>query len=143
MAADSIGTGTVLVSPLDMALAAGVVESGFWHRPSIVTSPPGLTLTSGDKLPVRLDDHVISELQLLMAGTVKSGAAQAARLPGQTLYGQVGTAPLVGNHKVRSVWFVGFRGGVAFAVVVLSRSTAFDPAVLVARSFAERLPAHF
>jgi cell division protein FtsI/penicillin-binding protein 2 len=141
-AADSIGTGTVLVSPLNMALAAGVVESGSWHRPSIVTGPSGPTLTSGDKLPVRFNGHVISELQELMAGTVKSGAAQAARLPGETLSGQVGTAPLVGHHKVRSVWFVGFRGGVAFAVVVLSRSTAFDPAVLVARAFAERLPAH-
>ena len=38
-AADAIGTGTVLVSPLDMALAAGVVDSGSWHRPSIVTRP--------------------------------------------------------------------------------------------------------
>ncbi len=141
-AADSIGTGTVLVSPLDMALAAGVVESGSWHRPSIVTGPSGPTLTSGDKLPISFKDHVISQLQQLMAGTVKSGAAQAARLPGERLYGQVGTAPLVGHHKVKTVWFVGFRGGVAFAVVVLSRSTAFDPAVLVARDFAEQLPAH-
>lgn len=140
-AADSIGTGTVLVSPLDMALAAGVVDSGSWHRPSIVIGPSAPTLTSGDKLPVRLRDQVISQLQQLMAGTVQSGAAQAAQLSGQRLYGQVGTAPLVGHHKVKTIWFVGFRGGVAFAVVALSRSTAFDPAVLVARSFAERLPA--
>lgn len=141
-AADSIGIGTVLVSPLNMAFAAGVVESGSWHRPSIVTGrPSGPTLTSGAKSPVRFKDQVISQLQQLMAGTVKSGAAQAARLPGETLYGQVGTAPLAGHPKLRSVWFVGFRGGVAFAVLALSRSTAFDPAVLVARAFAERLPA--
>jgi cell division protein FtsI/penicillin-binding protein 2 len=142
-ASDSIGTGTVLVSPLNMALAAGVVESGSWHRPSIVIGPSGPTLTSGDKLPVRFRGRVISVLRELMASTVKSGAAQAARMPGETLYGQVGTAPLVGHPKLRSVWFVGFRGGVAFAVVALSRSTAFDPAVLVARAFVERLPAHF
>jgi cell division protein FtsI/penicillin-binding protein 2 len=141
-AADSIGTGTVLISPLDMALAAGVVESGSWHRPSIVTRPSGPTLTSGDKLPVRFTGHVISQLQQLMAGTVKSGVAQAARLSGETLYGQVGTAPLVGNPKMQSVWFVGFRGGVAFAVVALSQSATFDPAVLVARDFAEQLTAH-
>jgi cell division protein FtsI/penicillin-binding protein 2 len=140
-AADSIGTGTVLVSPLDMALAAGVVESGSWHRPFIVTGLSGPTLTSGDKLPVRFKDQVISQLQQLMAGTVQSGAAQAAQLSGERLYGQVGTAPLVGHHKVKTIWFVGFRGGVAFAVVALSRSTAFDPAVLVARDFAEGLPA--
>jgi cell division protein FtsI/penicillin-binding protein 2 len=141
-AADSIGIGTVLVSPLDMALATGVVESGSWHRPSIVAGPSGPTLTSGDKLPVRLKGQVISQLQQLMAGTVKSGAAQAAWLSGESLYGQVGCAPLVGHRKVKTIWFVGFRGGVAFAVVALSRSSAFDPAVLVARDFAERLPAH-
>ncbi len=141
-AADSIGTGTVLVSPLDMALAAGVVESGSWHRPAIVTGPSGPTLTSGDKLPVKFKDQVISQLQQLMAGTVQSGAAQAAQVSGERLYGQVGTASLAGHNKVKTIWFVGFRGGVAFAVVALSRSTGFDPAVLVARDFAEQLPAH-
>jgi hypothetical protein len=42
---------------------------------------------------------------------------------------------------VRTIWFVGFRGDVAFAVVAFSRSSAFDPAVQIARQFAERLPA--
>ena len=32
-----IGTGDVLVSPLGMALAASVVDSGSWHAPSLVT----------------------------------------------------------------------------------------------------------
>ena len=141
-AADSIGTGTVLVSPLDMALAAGVVESGSWHRPSVVTRPSGPTLTSGDEVPLRLKGQVINQLQQLMAGTVKSGAAQAAWLSGERLYGQVGSAPLMGHPKLRTIWFVGFRGGVAFAVVALSPYSAFDPAVQVARDFAERLPAH-
>lgn len=141
-AADAIGTGTVLVSPLNMALAAGVVESGSWHPPSIVTGPSGPTLTSGDKLPVRLKSQVIGQLRQLMAGTVSSGAAVAARLPGAALYGQVGTAPLAGDPKMRTIWFVGFRGGVAFAAVALSRSSAFDPAVQVARDFAAQLPAH-
>ena len=62
-----------------------------------------------------------------MADTVSSGAASAARLPGSTLYGQVGTAPLAGHHGVRAIWFVGFRGGVAFAVVAFSRSVGVRP----------------
>lgn len=140
-AADAIGTGSVFVSPLDMALAAGVVDSGSWHRPSIVTRPTGPTLTSGEKVPLRLKTHVISQLQQLMAGTVTSGAARAARLPGSALYGQVGTAPLPGHRQLRAVWFVGFRGGVAFAVVAFSRSATYNPAVQVARDFAGRLPA--
>jgi cell division protein FtsI/penicillin-binding protein 2 len=139
-AADAIGTGTVLVSPLDMALAAGVVESGAWHQPSVVTGPSGPTLTSRVKLK-GLQSQVMSRLQELMAATVSSGVAKAARLAGVPLYGQVGTAPLAGHHGVRTIWFVGFRGDVAFAVVAFSRSPAFDPAVQIARQFAERLPA--
>ena len=140
-AADAIGTGTVFVSPLDMALAAGVVDSGSWHRPSIVTRPNGPTLTSGEKVPLRLKTHVIGQLQQLMAGTVSSGAAKAARLSGSTLYGQVGTAPLPGHPKIRAVWFVGFRSGVAFAVVAFTRSAVYDPAVQVAHEFAKALSA--
>jgi len=139
-AADAIGTGTVLVSPLNMALAAGVVESGSWHRPSIVTGSSGPTLTARVKLK-GLKNQVISQLRELMANTVNFGAAKAARLPGTTLFGQVGTAPLAGHRGVRAIWFVGFRGDVAFAVLAFSRSPAFDPAVTIAHRFAEWLPA--
>ncbi|HEX6931135.1 MAG TPA: hypothetical protein VF162_03250, partial [Streptosporangiaceae bacterium] len=127
----------VLVSPLDMALAAGVVESGSWHRPSIVSGP---TLTAKVKLK-GLKTEVITQLQELMAETVRSGAAKAARLPGTTLFGQVGTAPLPGHKNLRAIWFVGFRGGIAFTVLAFSRSTGFDPAVQIAHRFAAMLPA--
>jgi len=140
-AAEVVGAGSVLVSPLDMALAAGVVDSGSWHPPSIVTSPTGPTLTSGEKVPVKFKTHVISQLQELMAGTVSSGVAIAARLSGSTLYGEVGTAPLAGHPKLKTVWFIGFRGGVAFAVLAVAPSAGYEPAVQIAHSFAERLPA--
>jgi cell division protein FtsI/penicillin-binding protein 2 len=140
-AADVVGTGSVLVSPLTMALAAGVVDSGSWHRPSIVTSPTGPTLTSGEKVPVKFKTQVISQLQQLMAGTVSSGVARAARLSGSTLYGEVGTAPLAGHPKLKAIWFVGFRGGVAFAVLAVAPAAAYDPVVQIAHTFAERLPA--
>jgi cell division protein FtsI/penicillin-binding protein 2 len=139
--ADVVGTGSVLVSPLNMALAAAVVDSGSWHHPSIVTSPTGPTLTSGEKVPVKFKSTVISQLQQLMAGTVSSGVASAARLSGSTLYGTVGNAPLPGHPKLKAVWFLGFRGGVAFAVLAVTRAAIYDPAVQIARSFAERLPA--
>jgi hypothetical protein len=76
-----------------------------------------------------------------MAGTVSSGVARAARLSGSTLYGEVGTAPLAGHPKLKAVWFIGFRGGVAFAVLAVARTAAYDPVVQIAHSFAERLPA--
>jgi cell division protein FtsI/penicillin-binding protein 2 len=133
LAADATGTGTVHVSPLNMALAAGVADSGAWHPPSLVvgqreppTASPG-TFPSG----------VINQLRRLMRGTVTTGAASAARLPG--LFGQVGTAPLAGHPGLRAIWFVGYRGNVAFAVLAFSHSKRFDNAVTIARRFAAAL----
>jgi cell division protein FtsI/penicillin-binding protein 2 len=137
LALDAIGTaGAVQVSPLAMALAAGLVDSGSWHPPLLVTSPPD----PGLRPQAPYSTEVIGQLKHLMWTTVKSGAARAASLPGAALFGQVGTARLAGHSNLRAIWFVGFRGSVAFAVVVFSPSPAFQPAVQVARQFAAALP---
>jgi len=133
--ADVTGTGPVLVSPLDMALAAGVVASGSWHRPSLVSGAPA----SGPLPQQSLTKKVIGELRDLMAGTVRFGAARAARVGGVPLLGQVGMAPLAGHTGVKAVWFVGYRGGVAFAVLVFSRQPSFSSAVTIAHRFAAAL----
>jgi cell division protein FtsI/penicillin-binding protein 2 len=119
MAEDSIGTGSVQVSPLDMAIAAEVVASGTWRPPLLVTSPPdpGLTPT----VPFGL--QVVSALQGLMRSTVTNGAARAADARGGQVYGQVGSAPLgSAGAGLRADWFVGYQGKVAFAVLELNRS---------------------
>ncbi|MGI9009097.1 MAG: penicillin-binding transpeptidase domain-containing protein [Streptosporangiaceae bacterium] len=139
-AEEAVGQGAVQVSPLDMALAAGVVGSGAWHQPSIVTGPAAPTLTSGDKAPVKLKTTVIGQLRELMADTVRSGAAQGAKLSGPSLYGQVGAAPVPGHKGLHAIWFVGFRGDVAFAVLTFSPSASFAPAVQIAHHFAGLLP---
>ena len=139
-AEEAVGQGDVQVSPLDMALAAGVVDSGSWHQPSIVTGPSAPTLTSGTKAPVKLKTTVISQLRQMMADTVRSGAAQGPKLSGTSLYGQVGTAPVAGHKGLHAIWFVGFRGNVAFAVLTFSSSASFAPAVQIAHHFAAQLP---
>jgi cell division protein FtsI/penicillin-binding protein 2 len=119
MAEAAIGTGGVQVSPLDMAIAAGVVQTGTWRPPVLVTSPPdpGLTPT----VPFAL--QVVSALQGLMKSTVTSGVGHAANVGGQQVFGQVGSAPLgTGRRGLRTDWFVGYQGTVAFAVVELSGS---------------------
>jgi cell division protein FtsI/penicillin-binding protein 2 len=140
LAEDSIGEGNVQVSPLDMAIAAAVVQSGTWQPPSLVTSPPdpGLTPTS----PFNL--QVVSALQTLMHTTVTAGAGGAANLPGLPVYGQVGSAPF-GSTGLRSAWFVGFQGScsspncppstetVAFAVVELVRSASTSAAPIAGK----------
>ncbi len=133
LAAEVIGGGTVRVSPLDMALAAAAADSGFWAPPSLVAgAPPRPSPVAA------LRGRVAGQLRALMGAAVRSGAAAGARMRG--LYGQVGVAPLPGHRGIRAVWFVGYRGSVAFAVMVLSRSASFWPAIQVARAFAAGLP---
>ncbi|HXP20563.1 MAG TPA: penicillin-binding transpeptidase domain-containing protein [Streptosporangiaceae bacterium] len=137
LAADTIGIAAALqVSPLDMALAAGLVDSGSWHPPLLVTSPPD----PGLQPRAPYSDMIIGQLKHLMWATVKSGAGRAASLPGAAVFGQVGAAALAGHHGLQTIWFVGFRGNVAFAVVVFSPTSAFSPAVRIARQFAAALP---
>ena len=62
LAADMIGTGDVRVSPLGMALAASVVDSGGWHSPSLVTG-----LADSSSTPrASTSPEVLSELRALM-----------------------------------------------------------------------------
>ncbi len=117
MAEDTIGTGSVRVSPLDMAIAAEVVQSQTWRPPSLVTNDPGLTPT----VPFRLE--VVSALQALMRSTVTSGAGRAADVVGPAVFGQVGSGPPgSGGKDLRADWFVGYQGNVAFAVLELTGS---------------------
>ncbi len=137
--ADMIGAGSVRVSPLDMALAAAAADSGSWHQPSLVARLPEPRVASQGRPSAR----VLGELRVLMADTVRFGAAKAARVRGTPLCGQVGTAPLAAHPKMKAVWFVGFRGDVAFAVLVLSPDSVYAPVVQVAHRFAAALPRGF
>ncbi|MGD0373877.1 MAG: penicillin-binding transpeptidase domain-containing protein [Streptosporangiaceae bacterium] len=126
LAADSIGSGSVLVSPLQAALMAAMVASGTWHSPSVVISPadPGLAPRT------RFGPQVVQNLRTLMRATVANGAGQDANVAGAAVYGQVGTAPLGGAPGKWVSWFVGFRAGVAFAAVEVTTSPASSAAGL-------------
>jgi cell division protein FtsI/penicillin-binding protein 2 len=117
IAAASIGDGSVRVSPLDMALAAGLVQSGTWHAPVLVPSsadPPSVP---------HITAQVVSSLRTLMRATVTNGSAAAASVAGGPVYGQIGNSSLGSSAKgVRSAWFVGYQGKIAFAVIELTKS---------------------
>jgi cell division protein FtsI/penicillin-binding protein 2 len=118
LAADMIGTGGVRVSPLGMALAASVVASGRWHAPSLVwgmTDP-----TSAPRTPE--SDQVLAALRSLMQSAMQTQRNQAANVGGNVA-GQSGSAPF-GSGPLRSNWFVGYQGDIAFAVVQLSNAAA-------------------
>jgi cell division protein FtsI/penicillin-binding protein 2 len=118
LAADTIGEQGVQVSPLAMALVAAGVDAGKWHPPMLVTSPPDPGLTPR----AVADPQTVVSLRTLMRDAVTSGAARGANLAGEPVYGQVGTARASASSKYWAHWFVGYRGGVAFAVLELTKS---------------------
>jgi cell division protein FtsI/penicillin-binding protein 2 len=118
LAAEMIGTGDVRVSPLGMALAASVVDSGKWHAPSLVTDPDLAEPSSAPRGTTSA--KVLTELRALMRDAAKSPENAVADVGGD-VYAQAGSARYGSDHLWIN-WFVGYRGGIAFAVVELGKS---------------------
>jgi len=129
IAAAAIGAGGVRVSPLDMALAVGLVQSGAWHVPELVTTrttAPGLAAAGRP-----FSSQVILALRKLMRAAVRHGAGKAADVGARPVFGQVGSSTLgLGGKGLRTAWFVGYQGKIAFAVVELTRSPSTSAAPL-------------
>jgi cell division protein FtsI/penicillin-binding protein 2 len=134
LAAETIGQGNILVSPLSMAMVAAEVDSGRWHAPQVVvggTDPEDPASNPG----AALAPSALSALRSLMRTAVSSGAAHAADTPGAPVYGQVG---LVHSGSGWMSWFVGYRDHVAFTVLE-SGPTAQLSAAALAGAFVEAL----
>ena len=113
LAAESFGQGRVTASPLQMALVAGTVAKGRWPHPTLVSGETGET-----ESPDPLDAKVASTLRTLMRQVVTEGTAADANLPGK-VGGKTGTAEFgTGDPLPTHAWFIGFRGDLAFSVVV-------------------------
>lgn len=127
-AADAIGQGRVLVSPLAMAEAAGAAQSGRPVAPSLVV---GQQAQPGPALPAA----TTATLHDLMRATVTSGRATALNdLPG-AVAGKTGTAEYGNAQPPRSHgWFAGYRGDLAFAVFVYDGQTS-KVAVAITHTF--------
>jgi cell division protein FtsI/penicillin-binding protein 2 len=111
LAAAAIGQGRVVASPLLMAGMAGAVQNGNWH-------PPRLAAEAKPAAPRPVGPAVAASLRGLMRAVVSEGTAAPAHLPGGTA-GKTGTAEFgTGDPLPTHAWFVGYRGDLAFAVVV-------------------------
>jgi hypothetical protein len=127
LAAQTIGQGNVRMSLLSMAMVAAAVDAGKWHVPQVIqtpASPPGAATS--------LDPDMATALQGLMRGAVRSGAAQAASLPGQPVSGQIG---LVHTGSGWMSWFVGYRGDTAIAAIESGKTAHLSAAALAAAFF--------
>ena len=135
LAATAIGQGKVLVSPLSMAGLAATVGSGSYHAPVLVAG------SADAKVAARpLPAGVAASLRSMMAEVVTSGTTAGAQLPPGTA-GKTGTAEFGGGaNPATHAWFVGYRGDIAFAVLVYGGGVGGAVAAPVAASFLLAVP---
>ena len=124
-AAQTIGRGNVRMSLLSMAMVAATVDSGSRHVPQVLQAP-------ADPPSTTLEPNVLTAVQGLMRDAVRAGAAQAASLPGQQVYGQVG---LVHTGSGWMSLFVGYRGDIAIAAIESGKTPQLSAAALAAAFF--------
>jgi cell division protein FtsI/penicillin-binding protein 2 len=133
----SIGQAQVTTSPLHMASVAAAVAAGAWHQPILIAGT-GATATV-----TPLDAVVAGKLRTLMGLVVSDpgGTGVAARLPGTPVFGKTGTAEFgTANPPQTHAWFVGFRGNLAFAVIVEGGGVGGRVAAPLAAKFLSQLP---
>ncbi|GLW21789.1 hypothetical protein Mame01_18320 [Microbispora amethystogenes] len=145
LASAAIGQGRVLASPLNMAAVAGAVAAGTWRQPRLVPA----SLVPDATPPRRLEPAVVSALRRLMPAVVSEGTASGVSFPPGAA-GKTGTAEYgsgeagsgeagSGNEPPTHSWFIGYRGDLAFAVVVEGGGTGAEVAAPVAARFLRAL----
>lgn len=134
LAAESFGQAKITASPLVMAGVAAAVADGTWRPPTLV---PGRRQRLG---PRPLPDGVAERLRPMMTAVVTKGTAAKADLPkgtaGKTGTAEFGTGPKLDSHA----WFIGYRGDLAFSVVVEGGGGGGSVAAPVAARFLRALP---
>ncbi len=126
VAAQATGTGGVLMSPLGMAAVAAEVAAGTGHSPVILPTDTAATWQAP------LTTTELDQLRQLMRLAVMKGSAHAADLPGTPVFGQAGVVQ--SGHDSYLSWFVGYRGGLAVAVLETG-TTAGQAAAALAGKF--------
>ena len=135
LAADAFGQGTDLVNPLSQAAEAAAIQNGTWRPPLLVTSPPPPQSTR----PRKLSSTLLNTLRPMMRAVVTSGTAAGVGFPPR-VYGKTGTAEYgSGRNPPSHAWFIGYRGNLAFAVLVEGGGVGADASGPIANAFLRQL----
>ncbi|MBL7496779.1 penicillin-binding protein [Frankia sp. CNm7] len=130
VASAAIGQGRVATSPLQLASVAAAVAGGTWHAPFVVGGP-----TRSHELPPK----ILPDLRSFLRAVVTDGTAAKVAFPGE-VFGKTGTAEYApGNPPPTHAWFVGYRGTVAFAVLIENGGFGAESAAPVAAAFLNAL----
>lgn len=143
-AAASIGQGTVLASPLSMAVAASTIARGSWTAPRLVLDPAPAAEGAGEDgaaAEPQPDAARLAVVADLMRQVATSGTASAlADVPGAPVHAKTGTAEFgTSSPPATHAWVIGFQGDLAFAVLVENGTSGGTTAVPVAETFLRAL----
>ena len=128
------GQGKVVVSPFGMAVASATVASGTTQLPILIRG----VATTAEAAAAPPPPPIVQALRSMMREVVTGGSATAlARVPGE-VHGKTGTAQF-GDGTHSHGWFVGYRGDLAFAVLIVDAG-ASGPAVQAAARFLAAVP---
>ena len=135
LAADAFGQGTDLVNPLSQAAEAAAIEDGTWRPPQLVLNPaPPQTAQ-----PHKLSAALLGSLRPMMRAVVTKGTAAGVGFP-PGVYGKTGTAEYgSGLNPPSHAWFIGYRGDLAFAVLVEGGGVGADASAPIANAFLHKL----
>lgn len=133
-AEDGIGQGRVVVSPFGMALMAATVANGSPPVPWLIAGRE--TVVDGERPAVAAE--VIDGLRLMMRKVITGGTATRIVDQGE-VYGKTGEAEVEGGSHS---WFVGYRGDIAFATLLVKGGSS-DNAVAVTRDMFAVLPPEY
>lgn len=133
-AENGFGQGRVLASPFGMALVASTVAAGGKLPTPVLIRGIPTHVALGPVAPMQRE--VADAVRLMMREAVTHGTAQSLANQGQ-LFGQTGTAE--DNPTDAHGWFVGFRGDLAFATLVVGAGSS-SPAIDVSDRFLSALP---
>jgi cell division protein FtsI/penicillin-binding protein 2 len=128
-AEDGFGQGKVLASPFGMALVASTVASGKLPTPSLLADEETETDTAD---PDPVDGAVLTAVRAMMQEVTARTPAMAAYADTR---GKTGTAQF-GDGKRAHGWYVGFRGDLAFAVLITDAGKSAKAVAALTRFFA-------
>jgi Penicillin binding protein transpeptidase domain/NTF2-like N-terminal transpeptidase domain len=135
LAADAFGQGTDLVNPLSEAAMAAAVENGTWRPPQFVLSPAPRQTAQ----PQAISPTVLATLRPMMRAVVTVGTAAHVGFPAG-VFGKTGTAEFGSAQNPKAhAWFVGYRGDLAFAVLVEGGGVGADASAPIANAFLRNL----
>jgi penicillin-binding protein A len=120
----AIGQALLLVTPLQMATVAQTIgNGGLRMEPRLVEKvidPDGRTVD--EPLPKQaqrvMSPESAAKVATMMKSVVREGSGTAAALQGVELAGKTGTAEINIEQGINDLWFIGFTGKVAVAVII-------------------------